>query len=73
MLDRLVATFLEELSGIESTVDFLLTNSTEKQQISGRFRQLHRLKEALDLRNRFVMAHGRTNHSLVSSRSQSGA
>jgi hypothetical protein len=60
VLDRMVATFLHELSGIEASVDNLIAGSEQRASISDRFFGLHRLKEALDLRNRFVMAHERT-------------
>lgn len=59
VIDRLVGAILREVSEIEMSVDALLIDSPQRVDISSRFNDLTRIKEALDLRNRFVRSHSR--------------
>lgn len=60
VLDGLVGTILEEFCDLEQKVTGMLPDSESKKEVAEGFRRLDRLKGALNLRNRFVMSHDRT-------------
>ncbi len=60
VLDGLVGKVLEEVAELEQQVDGLLDKPEAKESAADGFARLHRIKEALNLRNRFLMAHERT-------------